>query len=172
MGIYTSLYHPVCIMPARERRWSFPDMVKLYQYHSPPMGIHTVQKSLRGVYKPKIAWLGEKTNTSLPKSGLLPVRSDETTATVSEVLYLFVISQRNGSSKAINLYFVSFPTQEKTKLIQVFPKIQAHETLMKFLWGPSLWLAHLLFGIYWWLINYPTLRRYSSHPSVSSQDFA
>lgn len=170
MGIYTSLYHPVCIMPARERRWSFPDTVKLYQYHSPPMGIHTVQKSLRGVYKPKIAWLGEKTNTSLPKSGLLPVRSDETC--LRGALFVRNITEKWIKQSYKSLFCQSFPTQEKTKLIQVFPKIQAHETLMKFLWGPSLWLAHLLFGIYWWLINYPTLRRYSSHPSVSSQDFA
>lgn len=132
MGIYTSLYHPVCTMPARESRWSFPDTVKLYQYHSPPMGIHTVQKSLRGVYKPKIAWLGEKTNTSLPKSGLLPVRSDETTATVSEVLYLFVISQRNGSSKAINLYFVKV-SQLRRKLS--WSKFSPRSRLMKPWWN-------------------------------------
>lgn len=140
---------PACIIQCVQCKLGKADgsflTVKLYQYHSPPMGIHTVQKSLRGVYKPKIAWLGEKTNTSLPKSGLLPVRSGETTATVSEVLYLFVISQRNGSSKAINLYFVKVSQlRRKLSWSKFFPKIQTHENLMKFLSRPSLWHIYYL----------------------------
>lgn len=81
--------------------------VKRINNHTSPLGIHTVENFLWGVWKPKkIAWLSVKKNTSLAKAVLQqPVRSVKTIATVSWVLYLS-ISQRDGSRRAINLYFV------------------------------------------------------------------